>query len=565
MQTLNHGVFFTVQSARSIITKEGGKHKKKWNRKVYNKHFAIPCSTLLKESEFCIMKKFVSLLLALVTLFSVLAIPAAAASTKAFDILSDSAYAKTYTLSTSGKTYPYTKSNLKDRGTVTYGKSSSSYIANSSDELYVFDVGTTGGTYWAKVSYPTSSRRVIAYIPLSAISPNNASHEQTTSTGKFYCALRSGSALNSNYYVAKGDTVYLVATSGNRCQILYNISGGKWRLAWCEKSDYNKYCTTPAGMTDVTAQFANKKITLKSVQNGKYLSADANYSSTPLVANRSSAATWETFTVSSVTSDGWVAFKAAANGKYLTANRDATNGPVQAIASKIQGWECFRIYKKGNDYYIKAQANNKWLCVRIDTNNTPVQAYASAPSTWERIQIQVISDGSATKPAVNSSSLVSPVPSGCKFTKTSNDNGWKGHHDININVSKNTPVYAIASGTVTLYQRYVTVGGTKSLVSYGNFAELKCDNGYTAKYCHLDRFNGVSQIVPSSSSQRLSQSDAQKQGTVKTDPIKTYRVNAGDIIGYIGTTGNSTGVHLHFELYKNGSRVDPVSVFPVLK
>lgn len=189
-----------------------------------------------------ITKRLISLLLILITVVGMIAIPAAAASTTAFDILSSSSYAKTYTLATSGKTIPYTTKYLTTRGTASYGASASSYIDNAADELYILDVGCTNGTYWAYVSYPTSSGRVKAYIPLSAITGNNAGHTKTVSTGKFYCALRQNGSTSSSYYVAKGDTVYLVATSGSRYQILYPISGGKWRLAWCSASDYNKYC-----------------------------------------------------------------------------------------------------------------------------------------------------------------------------------------------------------------------------------------------------------------------------------------------------------------------------------
>jgi len=103
------------------------------------------------------MKRMLSLFLVAVTLCGVIAMPAFAASTQAFDILSSSKYAKTYTLSSSGKTIPYTSNKLSTRGTVTYGASSSSYIDNKADELYIFDVGCTNRTYWAYVSYPTSS------------------------------------------------------------------------------------------------------------------------------------------------------------------------------------------------------------------------------------------------------------------------------------------------------------------------------------------------------------------------------------------------------------------------
>ncbi len=199
-----------------------------------------------------LFKRTFSLLLALVTICSMLAIPAMAASTTAFDILSSSKYAKTYMLSSSGSTIPYTSKSLSTRGTTSYGASSRAYIDNKADEIYILDVGCTNGQYWAYVSYPTSSRRVNAYIHLSAITANNASHAKTTSTGKFYCSLRSNSANSSKYYVATGDVVYLVATSGSKYQILYPISKGLYRLAWCDASDYNRYCGNSGGNTGNT-------------------------------------------------------------------------------------------------------------------------------------------------------------------------------------------------------------------------------------------------------------------------------------------------------------------------
>lgn len=171
-----------------------------------------------------------------------------------------------------------------------------------------------------------------------------------------------------------------------------------------------------------------------------------------------------------------------------------------------------------------------------------------------------------TKPTP-SNSLRSPVPSGCYFTKKTSDNGWYGYHDINVNVSKSTPVYAIKSGTVTFKQTYAVIGGKKYLISYGNQAEFRSDDGvYRVVLAHLDRFNGVSVSIPSSMTKQLKSSEAKSRGYATNTYIYSSRhVNAGDIIGYIGTTGNSSGVHLHIEIYKNGSRVDPTSVFPGLK
>ena len=84
-----------------------------------------------------VMKKIICMLLAIVSLCSVMTIPAFAASTTGFDILSSSNYAKTYTLSRTGTTTPYTNKYLNTPGTTTYGASSYAYIDNSADELYI--------------------------------------------------------------------------------------------------------------------------------------------------------------------------------------------------------------------------------------------------------------------------------------------------------------------------------------------------------------------------------------------------------------------------------------------
>lgn len=347
-------------------------------------------------------RRILSALLVIASLMSLIAMPTLAASTQAFDILSDSNYAKTYTLATSGQTIPYTGPDLKTRGTVTYGKSSSSYIDNKADEIWLLDVGTTNNVLWGKVSYPISgNRRAVAYIPLSALTANNGSHAKSTSTGKFNCAPRKGSANSGSYYVDKGDTVYLVATDGSRYQILYPTSGGKWRLGWCDASDYNRCCAgnnnsgnnnnnqnnDTAGMVDVTAYFAGRTIALVSQENGKYLYTDANTKNAPTKCSTSNDGSWTQYTVSAMTADGWVGLKARANGKYLSARTDITDAPVQARSTKLQAWECFRIYLKGSDFYLKAQANNKWLCVRVDKTNAPLEAYAPQPLSWERFRI----------------------------------------------------------------------------------------------------------------------------------------------------------------------------------
>jgi len=170
---------------------------------------------------------------------------------------------------------------------------------------------------------------------------------------------------------------------------------------------------------------------------------------------------------------------------------------------------------------------------------------------------------STTAQTFNSSSksstdtkLGSPVPKGSKFSKKTKDGKWYGYHDINKSVSKKTKVYAVYSGKVVFKQLYRTYNKKKYLTSYGNYAELTFKinkDSYKIKYAHLDKFNNITQKIPSSNTKRAS-------GSTGSYTLKTKNVKKGDTLGYIGMTGNATGVHLHFEVWKNGKRTDPSSV-----
>ncbi|MDZ4395166.1 M23 family metallopeptidase [Cypionkella sp.] len=100
----------------------------------------------------------------------------------------------------------------------------------------------------------------------------------------------------------------------------------------------------------------------------------------------------------------------------------------------------------------------------------------------------------------------------------------KLHRGTDWAAPSGTPVMAAFDGTVLL----AGDGG-----SYGNLVKLSHAGGTETRYAHLSAF-----------------ADGIKAGDV---------VAAGQLIGYIGTTGQSTGPHLHFELYENGEAVDPLA------
>lgn len=104
-----------------------------------------------------------------------------------------------------------------------------------------------------------------------------------------------------------------------------------------------------------------------------------------------------------------------------------------------------------------------------------------------------------------------------------------GHTGTDIPKPMNDPIYSIADGTV-----YAVVPMNNS---YGNYIMIDHGNGYMSLYAHMNKFV-----------------DALKVGDT---------VHAGQQIGFIGTTGRSTGPHLHLEIRINGKRVDALEVMGI--
>ncbi len=98
----------------------------------------------------------------------------------------------------------------------------------------------------------------------------------------------------------------------------------------------------------------------------------------------------------------------------------------------------------------------------------------------------------------------------------------KMHKGVDFAAPTGTPVYAAGDGVIEKASRFG---------SYGNYVRIKHMNGYKTAYAHLNGFGkGI------------------KSGV---------RVEQGDVIGYIGSTGRSTGPHLHYEVLVNDTQVNP--------
>jgi murein DD-endopeptidase MepM/ murein hydrolase activator NlpD len=120
----------------------------------------------------------------------------------------------------------------------------------------------------------------------------------------------------------------------------------------------------------------------------------------------------------------------------------------------------------------------------------------------------------------------------------------------------NTPVYAPADGTVTFRQSYSVK--YHKLASYGNnFVFVSSDGKYKVTCAHLSSFNNVRLAFTQSLAYPCSSNNYKCSTTV----LEERTVRKGDLIGYTGMTGNASGPHIHIEVRKNGTPVDPKSVF----
>lgn len=101
---------------------------------------------------------------------------------------------------------------------------------------------------------------------------------------------------------------------------------------------------------------------------------------------------------------------------------------------------------------------------------------------------------------------------------------WREHRGLDLTAPKGAPVYATGDGYVHMAYYSDT---------YGQVVYLRHGFGYETRYAHLTKF-----IV--------------KEG---------QKVQRGQVIGYVGTTGQSEANHLHYEVLLNGNQVNPMNFF----
>ena len=99
------------------------------------------------------------------------------------------------------------------------------------------------------------------------------------------------------------------------------------------------------------------------------------------------------------------------------------------------------------------------------------------------------------------------------------------HEGIDFTAPSGTPIYATGNGVIQVLE---PMGR-----GYGNNIVINHGFGYETLYGHMSKFNV-------------------RQG---------QRVKRGDVIGFVGSTGSSTGPHVHYEVWKNDVKIDPINYF----
>jgi len=164
-------------------------------------------------------------------------------------------------------------------------------------------------------------------------------------------------------------------------------------------------------------------------------------------------------------------------------------------------------------------------------------AIESDEMNYEAVKKQIqkmIAAAAASKPTLSFTGFICPLKS---YSRISSEYGWRKNPVTGVNklhagtdfaAPGGTPIYAAASG-------YVQVAGWSS-GGYGNYViiyhgKMSDGNQYSTLYGHM-------RSVATSAGRYVQQ---------------------GEVIGYVGSTGNSTGNHLHLEVWKGGSKANAVN------
>ena len=199
-----------------------------------------------------------------------------------------------------------------------------------------------------------------------------------------------------------------------------------------------------------------------------------------------------------------------------------------AAAIGITSYVYYRNANRAEEVSIQESVGEDILVGTMEAEDVPAlatqpQTQSTTPATQGTTPAPTAKKPFKTTSPVSGEEISAYSMEALSYNETTRD--WRVHNGVDIAADAGTEVCAAADGEVyTVYEDD----------SMGYTVVIRHDGGYLTRYASL------SQDIP-----------------VKSGDT----VSAGQVIGYVGTTGSSTGNHLHFEVRVNGSRVDPVNYF----
>ena len=209
-------------------------------------------------------------------------------------------------------------------------------------------------------------------------------------------------------------------------------------------------------------------------------------------------------TVSVITTDVEIAFskKTVKTAEQLIGYSEVTTAGQNGISRKTESVETVN-----GEEISRTELSNEVIKEPV----TEVTTVGTAKTTASAAQ----------RSAERSAGFICPLKRG-SFTVSAYYGDGRGHKGMDLAANKGTPIYAVADGRVT------SSGYDKD---YGYNIIIQHSNGLSTRYAHAS-------VLFVNKGQTVSQ---------------------GDVIAYVGSTGASTGNHLHFEVMVNGNRVNPIS------
>jgi murein DD-endopeptidase MepM/ murein hydrolase activator NlpD len=195
--------------------------------------------------------------------------------------------------------------------------------------------------------------------------------------------------------------------------------------------------------------------------------------------------------------------------------------PDSARAKELETKQEIAKVEKIKDYQLVASITNT-----LDNLTNRIAAQKKSYDQVEELvknKEQLLSHTPAIQPVSNKD--LNRIASGFGYRIDPVYKTTKFHAGLDFSAPQGTPIYATANGTIT------TAGSTGN--GYGNHVIINHGYGYETLYGHM----------------------------VRVKVRNGQEIKRGEVIGWVGSTGKSTGPHCHYEVHKNGEKIDPIYFF----